>query len=370
VRLASVPLEDWLREYYFRVEHDLGSSGVEPYTLGEVRALASIAEADLDRVLLEDSDTFGAAGLRAALAARFGTAEDRVMVTHGSSEAIYATMRALLEAGDEAIAPSPGYPQLTTVAEACGATVRRWIVPVEAGARPDLDALEALVTPRTRAIVANFPHNPTGVALTGAERERLIAIARRCGAHLVWDTAYAELDYEPSPGPDPMHAHERTIVFGTLSKAYGLPGLRVGWCIAAPETLRRMVGVRDHTTLYVSPLIEAIAERVIRHGDAFVAPRRECARANRALVGAWVRDLGDLVAWRLPEGGVCAFPALPRVADVTAFCRALAENQKVLLVPGACFERPRHVRLGFGCSTATLERGLERVTAALRRAAA
>jgi len=368
MKLPPALLETWMRDYYFRAEIDIGSSGVEDFSFAEVRALLGIECADLDAVLLCDSETMGGRGLREALARRWaGGDAGRVMATHGSSEANFLLMTALLHPGDEVLVLDPCYPQLFAIAQAMGCRIRRWPLRLENGFRPDLDELRALLTPATRMVVANFPHNPTGATLTPAEQRALIDAVSAAGAYLVWDGAFAEMTYDTPPLPEPSLLYERAISMGTLSKGYGLPGLRVGWCLASPQVLGQMMGVRDYVTLHLSPLVELVAKRVIEEADRIVGMRMEVAARNRRLVGEWMEAHREWVRWVPPAGGVSAFPFFPGVPDTEAFCRTLADEQGVLLVPGECFGAPGFARLGFGRATETVREGLGRLSAGLRR---
>jgi capreomycidine synthase len=368
LRLIPALLEDWMRDYYFSTEIDIGSSGVEDYSMRELRSLLGISQEDLDRVVFHDSRTLGGPEVREAVAARWAGGDvERVIVTHGATEANFLAMNALLEAGDEVVVLDPLYQQLYVIAEALGCRLVRLPLRFENGFVPDVAELRKLVGPRTKMIVVNFPHNPTGCTVTPEQQRELIDIAARNGTYLVWDGAFAELTYDQEPLPDPGLFYERAVSFGTLSKAYGLPGLRLGWCLASPEVLSRFIRLRDYLTLHLSPLVELIAQRAISCGDLLLEPRRRQARVNRGLVEHWVRDQGDDVEWVKPAGGVCAFPRLRRVRDMGEFCRHLAQVERVLLVPGDCFGSPQHVRLGFGSSTRNLEEGLQRLSRALAR---
>ncbi|HEX8691001.1 MAG TPA: capreomycidine synthase [Longimicrobium sp.] len=364
--LPPALLENWMRDYYFRAEVDIGSSGVEDFGFAELRALLGIECDELDRIVFRDSETLGGSELREALARRWtGGGVERVMVTHGSSEANFLLMTALLRAGDEVVVLDPGYQQLHAIAEALGCRLRRWPLRFEHGFAPDLDDLRAQLTPQTRMVVVNFPHNPTGASLTPEGQRELIDAAASVGAYLLWDGAFAELAYD-RPLPDPVLLYDRACSLGTLSKAYGLPGLRVGWCLATPEVLRKMVRVRDYLTLHLSPLVETVARRVIEEADRIVGMRMELARRNRAMVAAWMDEHAEWVRWAPPAGGVCAFPRFPAIPDTESFCRALAEEHGLLLVPGECFGAPGHVRLGFGRGTEVVRDGLDRLSAGLR----
>jgi capreomycidine synthase len=366
MRLPPALLEDWMRSFYFETEIDIGSSGVEDYSMRELRRLLDLAQEDLDEVVFHDSRTLGDPDLRQAIAGRWAQGDvSRVIVTHGATEANFLIMTALLEKGDEVVVLDPLYQQLYSIAEARGCRLERLPLRFENAFVLDLDEARALVGRNTKMIVVNFPHNPTGVTLTPQQQRELVEIAARVGAYLVWDAAFAELTYEQPPLPDPGLFYERAVTMGTLSKAYGLPGLRLGWCLAAPEVLARFIRLRDYTTLHLSPLVELIARRAIEKGDLLREPRRRQAKVNRHRVESWISEHRDFLDWVRPSGGVCAFPRLQRSPAVLSFCRRLAEVQRVLLVPGICFGSPQHVRLGFGGSTLNLEEGLLRLSRAL-----
>lgn len=370
MRFPPAHLEEWMRRYYFEVDADIGSSGVSDYSMAELRALTGITPEALDAVVFHDSQTLGGTRVREAAARRWTGGEvSRVMITHGSTEANFLIAHALLEPGDEVVALDPIYPQLRAVAETLGCRIRPWPLRREHGWRPDVAELERLVKRGTRMVVVNFPHNPTGCTLTPAEQDALLAACARAGAYLVWDAAFADLVYDAPPLPDPVNRYERAVSMGTLSKAYGLPGLRVGWCLAAPGVLQRMVRVRDYLTLHLSPLVELLAAAVLDHADRVLAEKRALAVRNRDVVGAWIAAHEGAVSWTPPAGGVCGFPRFHEVPDVEAFCHRLAVRQRVLLVPGTCFGVAGHARLGFGSAAETLETGLARLSAALRGAA-
>lgn len=366
MRMRPAPLEDWLRDYYFTATLDLGSSGVAPFSFGQLRELLELDPGELDRVVFGDSESLGDPALRARIAARWaGDRPERVMVTHGSTEAIFLAMTGLLEAGDEVVAVEPGYHALSAVAEAIGCRLRWWRLRPEAGFAPDLAELAELVTDRTRMLVVNFPHNPTGVSLTVPQLHELVEIAGRHGSYLLWDAAFQDLTYGTDPLPDPASWYDRGVSVGTLSKVYGLPGLRVGWCIADPAVFDGWLPVRDRLTLCLSPMVELVARRVIERAGTLAGQRLPQARRNRDRLLEWAarnRDVVDLVA---PAGGVTGFPRL-RVPDVDRLCRRLGERDRVLLVPGSAFGHPDRVRLGFGGPAGEFETGLNVVEKALR----
>ena len=363
MEVVPAHLEYWLRDYYFSSEIDLGCSGVENFSFGELRQLFNITPDDLDRIVLRDSRTLGDPDLRTAIGNRWGNGKaERVMATNGSSEAIYLIMHSLLEPGDEVVVLDPAYQQLFSLAESIGCKLKHWRLRFENSFRPDLGEARHLIGPQTRMIVVNFPHNPTGASLTPVEQDELIELAAGAGAYLVWDAAFAEITYDGPVLPDPGERYDRSITLGTLSKAYGLPGLRVGWCLAGPEVLERLVRLRDYTTLALSPLVEHVATRAIENGDLLLQPRLAQARHNLELLLSWANRHREFVSIARPKGGVCVFMRVHGVADIEDFCRQLADESGVLLVPGTSFGQPNHVRLGFGCSTGELTEGLSRLS--------
>jgi capreomycidine synthase len=366
VRLRPAALEDWLRDYYFTAEIDISSSGVEPYTMAELRAKAGVRQADLDQLVFDDGYSLGRPGLRELIAQQWGDGDARrVMTTSGSSEAISLVLSAVLRPGDEIIVVQPGYHLLIEYAVALGCTTRTWRLDPGRGWRPDLDELESLVTGETRAIVLNFPHNPTGATLDGAGLRRVVALAERAGAYLLWDAAFTGLVYDTEPLPAVSTLYQLGIDFGTFSKAFGLPGLRFGWCVAPPAVLTECVRIRDYTTLHVAPLVEVLATAVLENAPAFLRPRLEQAARNRDTVADWAATESGRVSLTLPVGGVAAFPRLHGMANTDKFCDDLFKRHGVLVIPGSCFGAPEHIRLGYGGRTGGLVEGLDRLSTAL-----
>jgi capreomycidine synthase len=366
MRLRPAPLEDWLRDYYFAADIDISSSGVEPYTMAELRSMTGLRQADLDQLVFDDGYSLGRPALRELIAARWGDGDPgRVMTANGSSEALSLVLSALLHPGDEVVVVQPGYHLLVEYAEALGCTTRTWRLDPARGFRPALEELEPLVSARTRALVLNFPQNPTGASLTEAELRRIVALAEGAGAYLLWDAAFTSLVYDTPPLPPVCTLYERGIDFGTFSKAFGLPGLRFGWCLAPPDVLAECVRIRDYTTLHVAPLIELLATAVLDNAPAFLGPRLAQAAHNRGIVAEWAQTQPERVTLALPPGGVAAFPRLLDLPDTAAFCDDLFKRHGVLVIPGSCFGAPGHIRVGFGGPTGPLTQGLERLGGAL-----
>ena len=363
MELALSKLEDWYRERYFTAKIDLGGSGVQNYSLAELRKITGLTMDSLDKVIFRDTHSLGGIELREAMARRWAGGDSRrIMATQGSTEALYLILRTLLDAGDEVVTQDPAYPSLYMIAAASGCHLRRWELRYEDSFNPDVDQLLRLIRPGTRMVVLNFPHNPTGVTLTREQQLRVINACDAVGAYLLWDGAFTELTYDNPPLPDPALEYARGISVGTFSKAYGLPGLRVGWCIATPDVLDRCVQLRDYVTLFLSPVVELLAYYATEHAPMLAGPRREQAKCNRDVIVQWLSQHEEHFSWTQPTAGVTVFPRLHTVTDITKFCDHLERDRGVLVVPGACFERPRHVRLGFGMPPEELTEGLSHLS--------
>jgi capreomycidine synthase len=365
--LRPAPLEDWLRQRYFSAEFDISSSGVASYSMAEVRSRTGLNLERIDALVFDDGYSLGSPSVRSALAAHLGVSPETVMTTSGSGEAISLVLSALLRPGDEVVVVRPGYHLLTEYALALGAQVRDWHLRPEQDWSASLEDLRALVTPGTRALVVNFPQNPTGSTLTRSEQDQVLDIARAVGAWVLWDGAFTQLSWNGEQLPEVSSRYDRGVGFGTFSKAYGLPGLRFGWCAGPPQVLEACVHLRDYTTLHVAPLVELVAQQVLENAEAFLGPRREQARAGRETVLRWAGENEGLVSLAPPGGGVSAFVQLSGFADTEDFCSELFAKEKTLAIPGSCFGAPQYIRIGFGGQADILAEGLERLGRTLGR---
>ncbi|MGI5484162.1 capreomycidine synthase [Streptomyces lavendofoliae] len=367
-------LEEWYRRHLGPDIHDISSSGVYPYTFAEIRERCGITAGELDAVVMDDSVSQGGAGIRQAIADRYaGGDADRVLVTHGSSEAIALTLGTLLRAGDRVVVQEGIYHSLGHYPRAAGCELAELPASAVREGGIDEDVLEGLVTPGTTAVIVNFPHNPSGATLSPQGLKALTERTAAAGATLVWDAATAEIAHRWDVLPDPAATPGDTISYGTFSKTFGLPGLRVGWAIAPPELIEAVFPLRDRTTLFLSPLVELIAERAMRHADALIGTRAAEARRNLAYLTEWMAGHQDLVRWAPPEGGVCALPVFRELEETAAgpaaverFCLELLSRHRTLLVPGTAFGAPHGARLGFGGPEEGFRAGLAGLSEFLR----
>jgi aspartate/methionine/tyrosine aminotransferase len=290
------------------------------------------------------------------------------MVTHGSSEAISLVLATLCEPGSRVVVTDPVYHSLVNFPLRNGCEVRRLPVSlIENGAFAD--QIREIITPDISVVIVNLPNNPTGTSLSAKGFDELIKTVTDVGAYLVCDEAFSEITYNGVTPPNVRLGYERSITCGTFSKVFGLPGLRVGWCTADPLLLHRMLPIKDSTTLFLSPLIEKIATAVMRSADSLIVPRREQAVENLRFLDQWIAEHEEHVFWRRPDGGVCGLLSIRGLTETKQFCLDLLRAHRTLLVPGEAFDRPGHVRLGFGGDSAAFRAGLSRLSLYLRQSA-
>lgn len=357
-----MPLEEWFDAYQYRTQYDAGESAVKYL---KVRDLGI----DLADVELRYGHHTGAPALRELIAEEYdGLAAGDVLVTSGGAEAIFAVVAALAGPGDHVVVEHPNYPSTYEVPRGLGCDVSFLPLTFEAAFKPDLDRLDALITPRTKLVILTHPNNPTGSMIAPDELDRLVRLAERRRVHLLFDETYRHLTFG-APLPPAATLSPWAISITSMSKCYGLPGIRIGWLATrARAVLEGVLAVREQVTITNTALGEAIAIAVLGRREELLRKAVDHVAANLEIVAAWMARQTRL-EWVRPEGGVVA---LPRIAPATpaldpeALYRTLAEDHQVFVVPGRCFEVDnRFFRLGFGATAAELTVGLERIGAVL-----
>lgn len=356
-------IEPFFTERFFAVHeftaaHLLCASDCEPLTAEQLLTLAGLPRDWLSQIWLGYTESQGAAALRSLIAGGYDQVGDEgVVFLAAPEEGIFVALHALLEPGDEVIVVSPCYDSLVNVALYLGCRVVRWPL-VEApeppdgpgGWRLDLDALERLLTPRTRLVVVNFPHNPTGTLPTHDEWRSLIELVARNGAWLFSDEIYRGLESDLSLRlPSGCDLYERAVALGGLSKTHGVPGLRAGWLALQDAALRdRILGWKDYTTICASAPSEALAEIALTIGDTLVGRNVQILQDNLALADPFFARWQAVFRWNRPQAGSVALAGL-RSGSAREFCQRLLGEQGVLLLPSSGIGfGDAHVRFGFG----------------------
>lgn len=371
MRIADFALERFFARWEFAVEHLLCASDVEGYPMGEVLALADDeTRAMWDGLRLGYTESTGHPLLRAEIATLYdGLAADDVLVFAGAEEAIFCLANVLLGPGDQAVVTWPGYQSLYEVARATGADVTLHELREPAGWAIDLDLLERQVTPATKLIVVNAPHNPTGMLPDRSIVDGLVRIAEAAGAHLLVDEVYRYLEFDEADRlPAGADVTTRGISLGVMSKTFAMAGLRIGWLATRDrDLLARCAAFKDYTTICSSAPSEILALIGLRARDQVVARSRRIVAGNLERLDAFFAEWADRFSWVRPRGGSIGFPRLtvPGVS-IDDWAAGLVEAEGVLLLPGSQFGAGgNHFRVGFGRTD--LPVALDRLEAYARR---
>lgn len=370
MKFETFELERWMTAHEVTARYDLAESGIAPPTMGDLLALDRAGKT-LDTLLgtkLGYSEACGSLALREALAALYtATTPDEILVTTGAIEANYLLFNVLLEPGDTAIVVYPAYQQLYAVPAGLGATVKRWELREEEGYAFDIDALERLLDDRTKVVVINSPHNPTGSVMSPAELRRVHDLCAERGIWLVSDEAYRWLQFSgDEPAPPARSLGGRAISVGTLSKGLGLPGLRIGWLAAPAEIVRQCWALRDYITLSPGKLSDALTVLALEHREVLLERTRKIALENFATLTDFMEDHADLLSWTPPRGGLLALPRYQFDLPSYEFSNRLVAEHGVMLAPGAAFGQEHHFRIGFGPAPDYFRAGLDVVSGYLR----
>jgi aspartate/methionine/tyrosine aminotransferase len=274
-------------------------------------------------------------------------------------------MATLLEAGDEVLIEHPTYELLISLARYLGADVKRFARLFEKGFRINPEEVERQISPRTRLIVLTNLHNPTSALADDETLKQLGEIARRVGARILVDEVYLDAMFESAPR-SAFHLGDEFVTTNSLTKVYGMSGLRCGWALAAPELARKMWRLNDLFGVIPAHAAERLSCVALDNLEQVAAHARGLLDANRELLNSFFSSRDDL-DWIEHRFGTVSFPRLRR-ADVDELCALLRDKYETAVVPGRFFEMPRHLRIGIGCETATLAAGLERLGLALDEA--
>ena len=348
-------LEIWFDKYQYAIDYDIGESAVKTLSVGDINI-------DLDKILLRYGYHSGHPDLRDAVAEQYpGLSSDHVVVTTGASEANFVVVSALVKPGDHVIVEHPNYPSLYEVPRSLGCDVSLYTLRFENLFRPDLNELERMITPQTKLVSMTHPNNPTGAMISEEDLRRVIELVESHDTYLLFDETYRHMASEENILPPAASLSPNVISIASMSKCYGLPGIRTGWLTTKnPFILESAVAIREQLSISNNSLSEEIALSVLRRKDKFLTDARKRIEPNRELVADWMSQQSDF-EWVYPKVGVVCFPRIKKHVNVDpeeVYCH-LAEKHRTFVVPGRCFEMEnRHFRIGFGADQGEIEKGL------------
>ena len=356
-------IERLLSRFENVVDYDLSESGVLPTTLRELLGDSGLLEGLLDTPLAY-AQTNGTEPLREHIAALYpGATADNVLVTVGAAEANYLALHTVLAPGDELVVMLPNYMQIWGIAQNRGLRARSFPLREERGWTPDLDALAEAVTPDTKLIAVCNPNNPTGYILTEQEMDAVVAVAERVGAWLLADEVYSGTELTTDRQTPTFYGrYDRVLAVGSLSKAYGLPGLRIGWVVAPADTTEALWARHDYTTIGTTMLGNRLAELALSPEvrPRLIARARGLVRGGLPVLQAWLDERPEGFHLVPPQASPIAFVRYDMPINSTHLVERCIEQKSVLIVPGDHFGLDHHLRFRHGLPPDYLRAGLAR----------
>lgn len=348
---------------YDTIRYNLSESSVADRRLGELKL-------NLDDILLCYGDHRGAPDLRGLIAGTGeGLAADDVLVTAGAAGALFIISTSMLEAGDHIVVVRPNYATNLETPRTIGCELSLIDLTFEEGYRLDLAKIEAAIRPETKYLSVTYPHNPTGVMLSPAELQTLVALVERKGIYLLFDETYREMTFGPML-PVAASLSDRVISVSSLSKTYGIPGIRIGWLITRDAALMdTFLAAREQIGISGSMVDEYIAYVALSQRDEWLRFNNARIASAFAIVKDWIAG-EPLVEWVEPSGGCVCFPRIVPSAnvDLAAFHDRLYREHHAYVGRGRWFEQDdRHFRIGYAWPTEDeLRLGLAAISAAIR----
>jgi aspartate/methionine/tyrosine aminotransferase len=366
MKIAVFEMERMQSTWENLVELDMSESGVRPVSLKELGEMGL----DLDALLempLGYSQSNGTIALREELSQVYpGATAEHIEVTNGTSEANYLLALALLRDGDEVAFQAPNYMQYGGVPGSLGAKVNTFRLRIEQDWEPDWEEFERAVNPKTRLVYVSNPHNPTGSILSEAAMRRMVARCEEVGAYLLADEVYLGAEIHCPRTPSFWGMSDRVIVTSGLSKAYGIPGVRIGWIVGPRDVVADCWSQHDYITIGPNKISDAVARVAVRNRERLYSRTRGILQQNLPVMREWVAGFGDFLTFREPRAGALCLMRYGSSTPSFELCERVRVNQSVLIVPGAHLGLEGYVRIWLGGRPEFLNEGLRRIGIELR----
>jgi aspartate/methionine/tyrosine aminotransferase len=373
VRIDLFQMERTQCLYEHEVEFNLSESGVLPLRVEEILQ-GPKDSADFLSIGLKYPESDGSDELRENIAAWYGATRDHVLVTNGGSEANFTAVWGLLEEGDHAAVMLPNYLQTWGLSRAWAAKTKGFYLTEshDNGGKPrwalDVESLHRAVSKKTRLIVVTNPNNPTGAVLNQEEMDEIVQVARKARAWLLVDEIYRGAEVSGPLTPTFWGSYDKVLITSGLSKAFGLPGLRLGWIVAPPKTIAKLCSYHDYTTLTPTILSDRLARIVMEPArrEQVLERTRTIIRRNLPRLESWIHSHDDIFSYIPPVAGAITFFKYKLPISSAALFDRLRKQRSVLITPGDHFGVGRYIRVGYGYDVDYTLRGLARVDLTLQ----
>ena len=371
MHIKPFAVEEWMNTYETGARYNIAETCVDSVSLDELFGLTG---EDKERFLsdfcarrLTYGDIMGSNELKCGIAKLYRTiSSDEIIPTHGAAGANHHVFCSLISAGDHVISIMPTYQQLYSIPESIGADVDIMHLEQENGYLPDLDELRSLVRKDTKLICINNPNNPTGALMSKEMLSAIVDIARSVGAYILSDEVYRHLTQEDIWCESIADLYEKGISVGSMSKVFSLAGLRMGWIATHDkEALSAFISHRDYDLISCAMFDDAVSSLALRHHEKLLSRNRGIVRGNLQILDDWINASSHFY-YTKPQAGTTALVYYDFDIPSYDFCRKLYEETGAFVTPGDCFEEPHSMRIGYGCDTVTLQKGLEAISAFAR----
>ncbi len=367
MKIETFKMERWQSEWEHSVKHNLSESGVHPLSIEEFVSREAIE--DLFKTKISYIQTDGTRLLKHCICNLYpGTTSENILVTTGSAEANFLLSWSLMEPGDEVLVMLPNFLQMYGLAQAFGAKVRPFFLKQDLNWNPDLDELKRLVTKNTKIIIITHPNNPTGSILSQEARERIIELAEWSDAWIISDEVYQGSEINGGITPTFWGAHKKTIVTSGLSKAYGLPGLRVGWIVGPEKAVRRAWEYKDYTTITISSISDKLAQIALKPQirKSLLKRTRNIITENLKTLELRIEEHKEILNCVPPKAGAIAFIKYGIKINSTLMADWLRKEKSILICPGDQFGMDGYFRLGLGELNTRFVQGMDIVEQGLK----
>ena len=356
VKFDPIKYMEWFKGKQ-SVKYDLCYSSVKNFSLSRL-------EVDWGKLELTGQNVYGYIPLLESIAQKYNVGTENVVSVLGTSQGLFVACAALLQKGDRVLVEKPTYEPLLAVPRSLEAVMVRFVRPYTAGYQVDLEDLKSRISRDTKLIILTDLHNPSGVHIPQPEMAEILCIAEEAGAWVIMDGVYGEF-LDKDSAIFPLERGRKVILISSLTKAYGLGGLRCGWVIAPPEIVRSIKRIIDHMNVEGAYLTEVLSFKIMSKLEEIKSGNSADIRRNLSRVRDLIED-EDGLSWIEPDGGVVCFPRIEGEKTGDDLSRILRKDYDTAVVPGRFFEEPQHFRLGFGVPPDILDAGLENIRKALQ----
>lgn len=362
MKIEPFEMERMQSTWEFDVDYNLSESGVHPLSFRELiptEKIEDILDTELGYI-----QTNGPSELRGAVSRLYpGTTPENILITTGSAEANFLTVWSNVEPGDEVLFMLPNYMQMWGLLRGFGARVHPYYLREDLGWEPDLEELKSTVSKKTKMIIVTNPNNPTGAVLSTDAREMIISLAEWSEAWIVADEVYQGAELDGVVTPSFWGTTKKVVVTNGLSKAYGLPGLRMGWMVAPQDFIQKTWPYHDYTTISLSAVSHRLALVALQPEtrNRILERTRTILKTNFPLLEKWLEQQQGLFNLISPRAGAIAFPRQDLDLSSVHFVDRLRQERSVLVLPGEHFGLEKYIRFGYGAEKEYLLKALGRV---------